>query len=186
MSSYLKEDYAIDDHHFSGVDERQGDFFARSGEFFAPSVESLKNAHDIVRRYERGRRSLERRTLKVRETVNNSPVVLDMVIAVGDNIIPLRGRVWAGPSSRLSRPRHASPPYIPSPASRARRASMRRNALRASRYVTVSKLSPMVPMAPVIFDDVQSDMLERLGVMTIQGLAVVLGFLGLLALLRVF
>jgi hypothetical protein len=179
MSSYSKENYAIDDHNFSSMDEYQGDFFA-------PTVESLKNAHDVVRRYERGRRSLERRNIQVRETGNTSPVVLDMMIAVGDNIIPLRGRVWAGPSSRIARSRHSSRPYILSPASRARRASTRRNALRASRYVTVAKLSRIVPADPVIFDDVQSDMLERLGVMAIQGLAVLLGFIGLLALLRVF
>ncbi len=63
---------------------------------------------------------------------------------------------------------------------------MRRNALRASRYVTASKPSQSAPMAPVIFDDFQRDTLERLGVMAIQGLAVAFGFIGLLVLLKVF
>ncbi len=145
---------------------------------FTPSLQSLRSAHEIIRRYNKKRRGLQRR-----RTVTASTPGLGVSIAVGENIIPLRSLGWPRPSSRLSRSRHYAPPYTQSPASRPRRASSQREAWRASRYVTTSGPSPIGSKDAVIVDGVHGDLLERLGVMAIQGLAVSFGLSGFLVVL---
>jgi hypothetical protein len=177
MSKYSKENYEIEYYRTSSSDTNQTDHFA-------PSIESLKSAQDIIRRYEKERRAATKPNRRGRATVKALRPTLKA--ALGDNIIPFGNRVWARPSLRLSRSRHLWLPYTLSPASRARRAFLYTEARRGSRYVRPSTPSPMGSADPVVFRDVQTNMAERLSVMAIQGLAVALGFSGLLVLLTLF
>lgn len=179
MSNYSQENYEIEYCWPTSSD-------ANPTDYFGPSLQSLKSAQDIISRYEKKRRAVAERDRQNRGIGMASPTALDMGFAVGDNIVLIRSRVWARPSSRLSRSRHNSQPYTLSPATRARRVSPKREALRAARHLMASTPWPTSAAAPVIWDGVQSDLLERLGVMAVQGLAVILGFGGLLALLKLF
>ncbi len=168
-------------------DNHEVDYYSRSTsndvrpDYFAPSIQSLKAAQDIVRRDEKARRAAANLTRQSRRTTAPRP---SAVGAAGcDNIIQFRNPVWARPSSRLVYSRHYSPPYPSSPARRARRASLQRQTRRLSRYATGLTGKPLGALKTIALDDVQSDMLAHFGIMAIQATAVALGLGGLLVLL---
>jgi len=174
MAGYSQDSYEIEYYRIPSRNRVRVDHFA-------PSIQSLQAAQDIVRRYEKGRRAAAIRDRQSRRTVASAPSAVG--VAGGDNVIQFRSPVWARPSSRLVYSRHYSQPTPLSPSSRARRTSLQRDARRLSYSARGSTALPLDALNPVAFDDVQSDMLARFGVMAIQALAVVLGLSGLFVLL---
>ncbi len=148
---------------------------------FAPSRQSLRAAHDIVRRSEKRRRAAAKLSRHSRVAVTSHSPALS--VPVSDNIIAFNGPVWARPSSSpvYSRPR--SSPYALSPAPHARRASLQRQARRLSRHVRASTSWSAAALGPGIIDGVEKEALEHFGVMAVQALVVILGMGALLALL---
>jgi len=147
---------------------------------FAPSLESLKAAQAIVRRYEKRRRAAAKLSRPNRGAAVPQTAV---AAAISDNVIAFRSPVWARPSSTLVYSRHTSAPYTLSPAPHARRASLQGDVRRRARYDRISAPWPPSPLEPAINDGVQSDIFQNVGVMAIQAMAVALGLTGLLMLL---
>jgi hypothetical protein len=176
MSDAYQQNYDIEYY-------RPDNSYLDQADLFSPSIQSLKSAQDAIWRYEKSRLEMAKRDFECFGTVTSSRPVFDLSIAVGDKIIPLRSRVWPRPASR-ARARRSWPPYALSPASRSRRTHRQREAWRSARHVGALTPSPTPSRGAMILDDVQSGMLERFGVMATQGLAIVLGFGGLLMLLK--
>jgi hypothetical protein len=174
MSSYTQDNYEIE---YFRTPRSNNDRI----DHFAPSLQSLKAAQDIVRQYEKRRRAAAKSNRPDRRAVTPLPSARGPVIT--DNIIPFHTPVWARPSSRLVYSRHASPAYPPSSAPRARRASLQSQSRRLSRHIRVITPSPVGASQRDVCDDAQSAMLQNIGLIAIQGLAVVLGLSGLLVLL---
>lgn len=174
MTNYSRHNYEIDYYRIPGSSNGRVDRFA-------PTIQSLRAAQDIVRRYENGRRTAAKtgRQSRVTFTAHNPA----LRAGVDDNVIAFRSPVWARPSSRLIYSRHPSPPSTRSPGARARRASIQAEAQRVSRDFRASTASPVRSATSDTFDAASNEMLDRIMVMAIQGLAVVLGLSGLLALL---
>jgi hypothetical protein len=146
---------------------------------FAPTLQSLKSAHDIVRRHEKRRQAAAKAGR--RNALARGPALGGVV---SDNIIPIHGHVWTRPSSRLIQSRRYSPAYdsLAHPP-HARRASLQREARRLSRYVRVATPPSFGACSLARYDDVQDVALERFVVMAVQGLAIALGLSGLVVLL---
>jgi len=153
-------------------------------DYFAPSLQSLKSAQDIIRRYEKKRRAEAKLSRQGRGARTTRAPTLGA--AVSDNVIPFRSPVWTRPSSRLVYSRHASPPYTRSSSPYARRATLQQDARRLSRNIRALTSAPVSAFNPIIIEGVQRDMLGHFGVMAIQAAAVVLGLSCLLALLTLF
>ncbi len=174
MTHYLQDNYEIEYYRIPSTND------SRISQF-APSVQSLKAAQDVVRRYEKRRRAAAKLVRQSRGPA--APLPSAVGDAVSDNIIPFRSPVWTRPSSRLVYSRHPSPPHPRSSAPHAKRASLQQEARRLSRYIRTSTAPPISALRPAMCDDVQSGMLDPFAVMAIQALAVVLGLGALLALL---
>jgi len=174
MSSYSRDSYEID--YYRIPSSNNGRF-----DHFAPTIQSLKAAQDIVRRYEKRRHAATKLSRRARGAVATPLPALGG--AASDNVIPFRAPIWTRPSSRLVYSRHTSAPHRLSPAPRARRASIQAEARRVSRYLRASAPSPLSAMDPAIGAGVQIDPLAGFVVMAVQGMAVILGLSGLLVLL---
>jgi hypothetical protein len=173
MSNYSQDNYAI---NYYRIPRSKSE----SIDHFAPSIQSLKAAQDIVRQYEKRQRATAKLNRQNRRAATAMPPAR---AAIRDNVIPFHAPVWARPSSRLIYSRHISQPYSLSPAPRARRASLQSHARRLSRHIINSAPSPVDALNRVICDSDQSDMLQNVGLIAIQALAIVLGLGGLLVLL---
>lgn len=175
--NYSRENYEIDYNRIPDSDNGRVNYFA-------PSIQSLKAAQEIVRRYEKRRRTAAKLNRQGRGTATSLSSGLGA--RATDNVVPFQSPVWTRPTSRIIYSRHASPPWPQPPAPRARQASHRTEVLRLSRYIGASRPSPVSALRPAICDGVEDVMLDPLAVMAIQGLAVVLGLSGLFALLTLF
>lgn len=175
MKNYSHDNYEIEFYRIPSTNNSRVDHFA-------PSIQSLKAAQDIVRRYEKRRRAATKLNRQIRGT---APLRSRAVKpAESDNVIAFRGPVWTRPSLRLVYSRHVSPPHdSPSQAPPARRGSLQREARTHSRYIWSAAPSPLEALRAASCDDLDSSLVQHVVVMAVQGLAVVLGLGGLLALL---
>jgi len=174
MRNYSRDNYDIEYYHVPHSNNVRIDYFA-------PSIQSLKAAQDMVRRHEQRRRAAAKLNRQSRGTLTHKPSAPGA--AVSENVIPFRSPVWARPSSRLFYSRYSRSPHTLSPEPRARRASIQAEAQRVSRYLRAPIPKPINATGTAIFDGVADDTFGRFAVMAIQGLAIILGLGALLVLL---
>ncbi len=173
MKNYSRENYQIDYYRIQNSNNVRVDQFT-------PSIQSLKAAQDIVRRYEKRRRAAAKISRKSRGAFMHTSSASGA--AVSDNIVPFRSPVWVRPSSRLFYSRHPTSPNTLSPAPHARRASIQAEARRVSHYLRAPTAKPINATGAAILDGVADETFDRFAVMAIQGLAIMLGLGALLAL----
>jgi len=173
MTNYSRDNYEIEYYRIPLSNNVRADHFA-------PNIQSMKAAQDIVRRHEQRRRAAAKLNRQSRGTLTPTPSAPGATVS--ENVIPFRGPVWVRPSSRLLYSRYSRSSNTLSPVPRARRASIQAEAQRASRLRAPTS-KPINATGAAIFDDVADDTLDRFAVMAIQGLAVMLGLGGMLVLL---